>query len=381
MNNRSYIQMLRNHSLKQILADTRPYWDHDGTAPSVRQNFLKVLACGTLELGAEIYSSETERLLVPHTCKSRACPSCGYRATGLWQAELEASLPNIYYVNINFTIPSILRPFLQQNRDLLNDLPAVGASVIKRWAESRCAADVFLIVVPQTFGGFLNFNPHLHMLVSAGGLQKSEGRWLPRLHFNKPEHQYELMELWRLALISYLWVAAQNKVLISNLDIEQYRKVLTTEQKRDWVIYVSPAIAKAKFVRYAGRYVRRPPVPLSHIRSITDRRVQFLAKDTRKKRLVHLDWPKEMFVDALGAHVPDRYRHAMRYFGLLSPRRKHQTSTIAFSLLRQKRRSRPARLSWAESKYLDFGVDPLIDRLGNRMNWSGRLDARPSAQV
>src|SRR5580704_6303627 len=106
--------MLRNQSLKQILADTRQHWDHDGTNPTVRQNFLKILACGTLALGAEIYSSETERLLVPHTCKSRACPSCGYRATALWQAELEASLPNICYVGINFTIPSIFRSLLKQ---------------------------------------------------------------------------------------------------------------------------------------------------------------------------------------------------------------------------------------------------------------------------
>ena len=146
--------MLRNQSLKQILADTRRHWDQDGTAPTVRQNFLKILACGTLALGAEIFSSETERLLVPHTCKSRACPSCGYRATTLWQTELEASLPDIYYAGINFTIPSFFWPLFQQNRHLLNDLPAVGASAIRRWAESKYGAGVFLIVVPQTLGDF-----------------------------------------------------------------------------------------------------------------------------------------------------------------------------------------------------------------------------------
>src|ERR1700679_19315 len=139
-----------------------------------------------------------------------------YRATVLWQAELEASLPDICYVGTNFTIPSFFRPLLEQNRDLLNDLPAVGASVIRRWAESKYGAAVFLIVVPQTFGGFLNFNPHLHMLVSAGGLQESEGRWLPRLHFKERGHERDLMEMWRLALSSYLWVALQKRALVSN---------------------------------------------------------------------------------------------------------------------------------------------------------------------
>ena len=218
--------MLRNQALKQILADTRQHWDHDGTAPTVRQNFLKILACGTLALGAEIYSSETERLLVPHTCKSRVCPSCGYRATALWQAELDDSLPDICYVGINFTIPSFFRPLLQRNRDLLNDLPAVGASVIRRWAESKYGAGVFLIVVQQTFGGLLNFNPHLHMLVSAGGLHESEGRWLPRLHFKEPGHERELMEMWRLALSSYLWAALRMRAVMSNLDTESLTKAL-----------------------------------------------------------------------------------------------------------------------------------------------------------
>lgn len=373
--------MLRNQSLKQILADTRQHWDHDGTHPTVRQNFLKILACGTLALGAEIYSSETERLLVPHTCKSRACPSCGYRATALWQAELEASLPNICYMGINFTIPSIFRPLLQQNRHLLNDLPAVGASVIKRWAESKYGASVFLIVVPQTFGGFLNFNPHLHMLVSAGGLQESEGRWLPRLHFKERRHELELMEMWRLALSSYLWLTLQKTALVSNLNTELLKKALKTQYKREWVIYVSPVMSKTKFLRYAGRYIRRPPIPLSHILGTTDHGVQFLAKDTRAKRIVQVMWPKEMFVDTLGEHFPDHYKHAMRYFGLLAPRRKNRTSAVVFSLLRQKKRPQPARLRWAESKRRDFGADPLIDRRGTRMSWSGRLAPEPSMHV
>lgn len=58
---------LRNTSLKQILVDTRPLWDHDGTRPDVRENFLKIIACGTLALGVEDYASETERLVVYHT--------------------------------------------------------------------------------------------------------------------------------------------------------------------------------------------------------------------------------------------------------------------------------------------------------------------------
>src|SRR5271157_2698680 len=360
--------MLKNQSLKQILADTREHWDHDGARSAVRDNFLKIIDCGTLALGAEVYASETERLLVYHTCKSRACPSCGYRATGLWQQELEAVLPDVSYVGINFTMPSILWPIFQQNRHLLNDLPAIGASAIQRWVANKYGASVLLIAVPQTFGGLLNFNPHLHMLVSAGGLQESEGRWISRLHFDKPE----LMQMWRLALSAYLWLVLRARALRSDLCTEQLKKVLKEQYKRQWIIYISPFMSKARFLRYAGRYIRRPPIPLNHIVKITDREVRFVAKDTRAKRMVQLLWSKEMFVETLGEHVPDRYRHGMRYFGLLAPGSKARTSAALFLLLGQQKRPRPRRLRWAFSLRRDFGVNPLIDSHGQAMHWVRR---------
>ena len=63
--------------VKQILIATRSSWDRPETRLAARQNFDKVTKCGTLALGAEVFASETEEKLVPHTCKVRPCPSCG----------------------------------------------------------------------------------------------------------------------------------------------------------------------------------------------------------------------------------------------------------------------------------------------------------------
>ena len=80
------------HPLKQILLDSRPYWDHPGTPDNIRENFLKVIDCGTLALGAEVFASESETKLVCHTCKSRLCTSCGHRATEEWQGRFKCNL-------------------------------------------------------------------------------------------------------------------------------------------------------------------------------------------------------------------------------------------------------------------------------------------------
>jgi len=136
--------------LKQILAARREIWDLPETRVAVCQNFDKVLNCGTAALGAEVYASGTEERLVYHTCKSRACPSCGYRATILWQRQEWADLPDIPYKGVTLTMPSVLWPILRQNRHLLHGLPALGAAVIQQWVRNRDGVRVLLLVVPHT---------------------------------------------------------------------------------------------------------------------------------------------------------------------------------------------------------------------------------------
>ncbi len=126
--------------LKQILIDTRDYWDHPETRPAVRENFIRMINCRTPALGAEIFASANEEKLVYHTCKSRACPSCGHRATLLWQREQWAALPDIRYAGIALTMPDVLWSIFQQNRHLLHDLPALGAAVIQQWVKIKFGA-------------------------------------------------------------------------------------------------------------------------------------------------------------------------------------------------------------------------------------------------
>lgn len=60
----------------------------------------------------------------------------------------------------------------QANRPLLHDLPALAAAVIQGWVKLVYRARVLLLMMPHTFGAHLNFNCHLHILASAGGLRR-----------------------------------------------------------------------------------------------------------------------------------------------------------------------------------------------------------------
>ncbi len=215
--------MRQESLLKQILERSRDVWDRPGTRPAVRKNFAAVLDCDTPALGWEVYASDTEQKRCYHKCKSRFCPSCGYRATLQWLEEQEAVLPDTPYAGIVLTMPRELRTIFKRNRHLLHDLPALGASVIQQWTKIRYGVGVGVMVVPHTFGGDLKFNAHLHVLVSSGGLLESENRWMPRLQFNK----HALMRLWRFTVITHLQAALKANVLNSDLNEHDLQTLLS----------------------------------------------------------------------------------------------------------------------------------------------------------
>ena len=82
------MQIIRGKKLKRIFLDHWPQFDrkHPGIRPAIRKNVTKMLKCGTEEMGFHHYqclSCGAERK-VPHTCKSRFCPSCGVGQTERW---------------------------------------------------------------------------------------------------------------------------------------------------------------------------------------------------------------------------------------------------------------------------------------------------------
>ena len=164
--------MKRNeHPLKKILELTRNQWDQPTVRVAVRNNFRKVSMCRTPALGGEVFASAAAEKVFYHTCKSKCCPSCGNRGTLLWQREQWAKLPDIPYVGIVLTMPDVFWSVFKAHWNMQHDLPVLGAAVLQQYAWNQYRARLCGIVIQHTFGGRLNHNPHLHIMVSACGLK------------------------------------------------------------------------------------------------------------------------------------------------------------------------------------------------------------------
>ena len=357
--------MTSSHSrpLRQVLEMHREVWDCDETRPSVREAFSKVIDCGTEALGAEVFASDREERIVYHTCKSRACPSCGYQATRAWQRDQWRELPDIPYAHVTLTMPNVLWPLFQHNRHLQHDLPVLGADVLQRWARQKYGIRLMITTIPHTFGRHLNFNSHLHILVSEGGLSEDGARWHESASFDEE---------------ALLREAASHGVLGTDMPRDELQQLLTTQYERWWNVDIGRGQSKKQVLGYAGRYVRRPPIAQHRFRKIDGQEIRFMTKDTRTGQTVETTYTPAAFLATLADHVPDRYRHNIRYFGLLAPRVKSDTHDAVFSLLGQQRLGKPPPLRWAASLQKSFGIDPLLDRDGQQMHWDRQIPPAPS---
>ena len=254
--------------------------------------------------------------------------------------------------------------YFQQDRRLLSDIATLAASVIKRWIKGHYGVMPIVLVIPHTFGRRLNFHPHLHILASAGGLNQRKNRWV---HFREID-KYALMYWWRFAVISYLAEVLGPEVE----ELGAFDAVLSRQRKRPWNIHIKRFSSKWHFLRYAARYLRRPPIAEHRIITVTDEYVEYWANDLKLKAWVRIKVSVEEFLELLTQHVPERYAHGIRYFGLVSPRGKSLFSNAMFVLLGEEQKPRPRCLSFEAMSLKYFGSNPLLDSHGQRMRRVGR---------
>ena len=144
---------------------------------------------------------------------------------------------------------------------------------------------------------------------------------------------------------------------------------------------LQPCASKEHFIRYAGRYVRRPPLAQYRILTHNTEEVSFRTKDHKLKQEVVTRYSPRDFIDHLANHVPDHYSHGIRHFGLLSPNARSRTFGAIFAQLGQVRRPKPARLTWARSIEREFGKNPLLDANGGTMIWIARRRPAPAVHA
>jgi hypothetical protein len=127
------------------------------------------------------------------------------------------------------------------------------------------------MAILHTFNGKLVFNSHVHTMVTGGGLHNSPEVWGSGILYDKDA----LMRSWRRAVIAILRAAAQAGQLVTRIPGRQLEQLLSQQETRWWSINIQSFEDKQHFLKYAGRYTRRPPIAEHRIALITEQTVTF----------------------------------------------------------------------------------------------------------
>jgi len=147
------------------------------------ETIQKMLDCGDPEKMGFVqyrccYCGQTRR--IAFTCKSCFCLSCAKVYTDRWADFIARRLgPGVAYRHVVLTIPEFLRLWFFRNPELLSPFMRAGHACIKDILQTYTGVntlDIGNIIVLQTAGRSGHYNPHLHILMTAGGLDK-KGKW------------------------------------------------------------------------------------------------------------------------------------------------------------------------------------------------------------
>ena len=141
-----------------------------------------IMTCRTLEKGFHIDECPNKdyRVILPNSCKNRSCPQCGSTETQLWLERRKLQALDCPYFHTVITISHDLHGIWEANRKLFTGHMMHGAwhTLRELLADWRWLGGLpGVIAVFQSWDDELRKHCHLHLIVTAGGLNP-DGRWV-----------------------------------------------------------------------------------------------------------------------------------------------------------------------------------------------------------
>jgi hypothetical protein len=257
-----------------------------------------------------------------NSCRDRHCPKCQSLVQARWLDRRLERVLDTHYFHVVFTIPAALRPLARANRRLLFDLLFASASrtLLDLGDDTtRLGARLGITAVLHTWTRELTFHPHLHCIVTGGGLAPDGEAWLPlNRRFIFPVRV--LGDLFRGKFLDGLRRLCRDGSLrftggAANLaDDDAFDRLLDRLYQTSWVVYAKRPFAGVEHVfRYLGRYTHRVGISNHRIQAFDDKGVRFATKDGKAVTIEPFEFIRR-FLD----HVLPAGFTKIRHFGLLA---------------------------------------------------------------
>jgi hypothetical protein len=289
--------------------------------PSQKRALSDIAACCTRELGGRLYRCDDcdDTFWRFHCCRNRACPKCHGSQTRQWLEERQAELLPCDYFHSVVTVPSELHDvFRRQQKLMYGLLMQVSAEVVKELCAKKrhLGALPGMLSVLHTWNSQLGYHPHVHLLITGGGITPDGQHWEPaRGAFLLP-----------VAVLSRK-IAAKFRDALKDAAPAVFADIPSSVWQREWVSFLKHyGHGNDAVLNYLSRYIFRAAISNARILGMDQTHVTFRWKDRdagvwRNERL-----PGVEFLRRFLQHVLPRGFHKVRYYGLWHPSKRSESN-------------------------------------------------------
>ena len=275
-----------------------------------------------------------------NSCRNRHCPKCQALAQEQWIAERARQLLPARHFHVVFTLPSQLRALCRfAPRPMFDALFQAAAHTLLDLAASRWAAVPGITAVLHTWTRELHLHPHVHMLVTAGGLAFDGEAWVSRKRYLLPIAMMQAVFRGKmLEALRRMHAAGVFAGFDAFEDPEAFDRLLGRLASLAWVVYTKRPFHRAEHVlRYLGRYTHRVAISNSRLVDVSPTAVTFRTRGDQKVTLPPVEFLRRFLLHLL----PDGF-HKIRHYGLYASANARTRWVQARDLLRAE--AAPARL-------------------------------------
>jgi Putative transposase/Transposase zinc-binding domain len=322
-------------TLQTIFQDAFPAYEQRHALPAyVRRAAHAIMQCRTAALGGHVQACPDGHMsrIWYNSCRHRSCPQCAYLQTERWLALQQARLLACDHYHVIFTLPHELNPLWLANVRVMTTLlfQAVRDTLDTLLADPHyLGAQPGIIAALHTWSQTLVLHPHVHCLVTGGGLTP-DGHWKAvRNGFLLPARV--VMAVFRGKMLGALrWAFARDALVLPEaMRPQPFLNLLNRlghAQKTPWNVHIRERYRHgAGVVTYLARYLRGGPIKNARLVAYDGDCVTFTYRTRQEEADAGPAAPQRMtlsvadFLQRWLLHVPVPQTRVVRSYGLYHP--------------------------------------------------------------
>lgn len=277
-----------------------------------------------------------------HNCGNRHCPNCGGMRREQWIDDKRSELLPTSYFHVVFTVPHELNALTMGNRKQMYDLlfEASAYTLLTLAKDAKwLGATPGIISILHTWGQDLSFHPHIHCIVSGGGLRDQQ--WIRE---KRKSHSYlfpkvVMEKIYKAFYLKRIYVMLKKNEL-QVTDRRALEETLNAISQKRWNVYAKrPFGEPLQVLEYLGRYTHKVAITAHRIKEIDEAKgtIRFEYKDYRmrgtKEEKKTMELSIDEFIRRYEQHILPKRFTKIRHYGYLKNHKRTERLKQLFALL------------------------------------------------